>query len=175
MSTIPDLPIGSATSAQEWEAALSQRDRRSVIFHLLYLAESYDYTSSMESLADNLNRGFDLSIALQGPLVHVANAIVEKRNELDELYVPFLDNWRLDRLSVCTKLILRYAIWELSYTDTSPTIIINEAIELSKAYAEKDAYKFINGILDKFIKRKNIATEPAAAPVQVTEEIEENK
>lgn len=148
----------------EWEANLSQRDRRSVIFHLLYLADSYDYTLSMQALADNLNRGFDLSISLDGPLVSVAQAVVNNRDALDTLYQPFLANWRLERLSICTKLILRYAVWELLNTDTNPTIVINEAIELAKCYAEKDAYKLINGILDQIVKQKKPA---------VTEEVVE--
>jgi N utilization substance protein B len=43
-------------------------------------------------------------------------------------------------------------------TDTSPTIIINEAVELAKCFAEKDAYKFVNGILDEALKKygKNV-------------------
>jgi N utilization substance protein B len=44
------------------------------------------------------------------------------------------------------------ASWELLETDTPSTIVINEAIELAKAFSEKDAYKFINGVLDQAVK-----------------------
>ena len=132
---------------------LSQRDKRSLVFHLLYAAESNDYQVSIESLVDNLNRGFDLDIPFDSNLVKTAHAVIENRDALDEHYKPLLTNWRFDRIGVPTKLILRYAIWELLNTDTPSTIIINEAIELAKAFGEKDSYKFINGILDQMVKQ----------------------
>jgi N utilization substance protein B len=133
--------------------ALSQRDKRSLLFHLLYAAESYEYQTSIESLVDNLNRGFDFDIPMDSELVATATAIIEQRDTLDEQYKPLLTNWRFDRLGVPTKLILRYAIWELLNTNTAHTVIINEAIELAKSFGEKDSYKFINGILDEMIKK----------------------
>lgn len=139
-------------NSTEWLESLSQRDKRSLIFHLLYAAESNDYQASINSLVDNLNRGFDLEIPLDSKIVTTATAVINNRNALDEVYKPFLANWRLERIGVCTKLILRYAIWELNNTSTAPTIIINEAIELAKCFAEKDSYKFINGILDEIVK-----------------------
>ena len=50
------------------------------------------------------------------------------------------------------KLILRLALWELLHTDTDPVVIINEAVELAQCFAEQDAYKFINGVLDSYRK-----------------------
>jgi N utilization substance protein B len=73
--------------------------------------------------------------------------------------MPFLHNWRFDRIGCCTKLILRFAMWELFYTDTPDSIVINEAVELAKCFSEKDAYKFINGILDEAIKSKAVKKE----------------
>lgn len=145
----------SVEVSQEHEkkfADLSQREKRSLIFHLLYVAESFDYQISLEAMVDDFNRGFNLDIPFDSDVVTTARAIIESRDALDEAYKPFLSNWRFDRLGVCTKLILRYALWELLNTDTLPTIIINEAIELAKCFAEKDAYKFINGVLDKAVK-----------------------
>jgi len=45
--------------------------------------------------------------------------------------------------------------WELLFTDTPTSIIINEAIELAKDFAEKDAYKFVNGLLDKVASKRD--------------------
>lgn len=132
---------------------LSQRDKRSLLFHLLYAAESFDYAVSLESLVHNFNRGFNLDVPVESDVVEIANTLITRRDELDEIYKPLLSNWRFDRVGVCTKLILRYAIWELLYTDVAPIIVINEAIELAKCFAEKDAYKFINGVLDEALKK----------------------
>jgi transcription antitermination protein NusB len=138
--------------ASDWLNSLSQRDKRSLVFHLLYAAEGCDYQASLESLVDNLNKGFDLDIPFNSPMLRSVQEIIDHREALDQVYRPYLSNWRIERIGVCTKLILRYAIWELLNTKTTPTIIINEAIELAKCFAEKDAYKFVNGILDEIAK-----------------------
>jgi transcription antitermination factor NusB len=131
---------------------LSRRDIRSLIFHFLYAAESFDYTESLGAIVDNFNRGFDMDVPIDSEAVNIARAVIEKRDELDDIYTALLTNWRFERIGVSTKLILRLAIWELKNTDTDPRIIINESIELAKCFAEKDAFRFINGILDKVLK-----------------------
>jgi N utilization substance protein B len=133
---------------------LSRRDVRSLIFHLLYAMEGFEYQISFDSLVDNFNRGFNLSIPPDSQVYTSSQAIIDSREHLDVVIIPLLANWRFERVGVCTKLILRFAIWELENTDTPSTIVINEAIELAKCFAEKDAYKFINGILDKLVKIK---------------------
>ena len=131
---------------------LSRRDVRSLVFHLLYAAEAFDYQESLQSLVDNFNRGFDLDIPFDSELVTVAGAIINSREELQKMYEPYLSNWRVERVSVCTKLILLFGIWELKNTTTDTRIVINEAIELAKCFAEEDSYRFVNGILDSIAK-----------------------
>ncbi len=131
---------------------LSRRDVRSLIFHLLYTAESFDYQEPLQSIVDNYNRGFNLDIPFDSELVAVTNSIIYDRDELEKMYGAYLSNWRIDRVSVCTKLILVFGIWELKNTETDARIIINEAIELAKCFAEEDAYRFVNGILDSIAK-----------------------
>ncbi len=133
--------------------AISRRDFRSLIFHFLYAMESYDYTISLQELITTYNREFDLDIPLDGEIFTTVNAVVNLRAELDKKIEPLLDNWRIERLGTCTLLVLRLAIWEFLYTDTPSTIIINEGIELAKCFSERDAYKFVNGILDEGAKK----------------------
>ena len=134
-------------------ATPSRRDFRSLVFHLLYAMDSYDYTVSLEEIIRAYNQEFETNIPLQGEIVDVVTSVVEKRNDLDVQIQPLLDNWRRERLGTCTLLVLRLAIWELLYTDTPSTIVINEGIELAKCFSERDAYKFVNGILDEGAKR----------------------
>ena len=129
-----------------------RRKLRSIIFHLLYAAEACEYEESLEAIADNFNRGFGLEIAREDEAFTIAQAVIEARDALDETYIPFLENWRFERVSDVTKLILRFSVWELLNTDTSLRIVINEAVELAKCFAEDDAYRFINGILDRVAK-----------------------
>lgn len=136
--------------------SLSFRDQRSLIFHLLYAADSFDYESSIESIADTFGKNYNIHISLSSDVFVEAKSIVEQRNDLDEKIQPLLDNWRFDRLGTATRLILRQSSWELLNTQNNAALIINEAIELAKSFAEKDAYKFINGILDQFVTRYQI-------------------
>lgn len=131
---------------------LSRRDVRSLVFHFLYAAEAFEYEESLQSIIDSFNRGFDLNVPLDGELFSIVNSVINSRHELEKVYEPYLANWRTERVSVCTKLILLFAIWELKNTDTDSRIIINEAIELAKCFAEEDAYRFVNGILDPVSK-----------------------
>ena len=131
---------------------LSRREIRSVIFHLLYAMETFDYEVSMGQIVDSFNRGFSLDIPFDSEACKVAQAVIDAREKLDEVIKPLLINWRFDRIGVCTKLILRLAVWELLNTEEPHNIIINEAIELAKCFSETDAYKFINGILDEAVK-----------------------
>jgi len=130
----------------------SRREVRSLIFHLVYAMEGFDYNVSLESIIDTFNRGFELTIPLKGEICSVAQGVIDQREELDKTIKPLLANWRLERIGLCTKLVLRMAIWELQNLDTAPSIVINEAIELAKCFSEKDAYRFVNGVLDEYCK-----------------------
>jgi N utilization substance protein B len=132
----------------------SQRDLRSLAFHLIYAMEQFDYEVSLASVVDNFRRGFLIDIPDDSLAIELAKEVIAKKDELDKQIEPHLKNWKLERLGLCTKLILRLAIHELSMPGAIPNIILNEAIELSKGFAEKDAYKFVNGVLDEIVKAK---------------------
>jgi N utilization substance protein B len=132
---------------------LNQRDRRSLVFHLLYAADAFDYDVSTESLIERFAHGYDCVIDRNAQVFHMANEVIENRLVLDQQILPLLENWKFDRLSVATRLILRYAIWEFTCTDTPSMVVINEAVELAQCFAEKDAYRFVNGLLDEWRKR----------------------
>lgn len=131
------------------EVIQSRRKFRSLLFHILYAADALNYEVSAEEVATKLNREYETDIDLNGSMVQTVAGIVQQRTNLDQTLIPYLQNWRFERIGKCTLLVLRYAIWEILNTDTAHTIIINEAVELAKCFSEKDAYKFVNGILDR--------------------------
>lgn len=73
---------------------------------------------------------------------------------IDELIVLQAENWRMERLAVIDRAILRLAIHELKTTDTPPKVILNEAVELAKKFSSEDASAFVNGILDAIRKSR---------------------
>ena len=59
--------------------------------------------------------------------------------------------------------ILRLAVWELTNADTPPKVVIDEAIELSKAFSTEQSPAFINGVLDAVLKEHStVVKEPEA-------------
>jgi len=67
---------------------------------------------------------------------------------LDELIVAHAENWRLERIALIDRAILRLAAYELRSTKTPPKVVLNEALELAKTFSSEDSVGFINGILD---------------------------
>jgi N utilization substance protein B len=58
-------------------------------------------------------------------------------------------HWRLERMAVIDRLILRMAVYEFTCRpDTPRTVVIDEAIELARTFSEQDAVRFVNGVLD---------------------------
>lgn len=138
------------------------RDVRSFAFHILYAAESFDYAISVDEIVQNFRDGYNVEIEDDSKAILMAFNTIQDRQNLDEIIKPLLKNWKIDRLGVCTLLILRMAIWEIQQKLLPPSIIINEAIELAKSFAEKDSYKFVNGILDEVCKNLNITDQDEA-------------
>ena len=141
---------------------LSRRDFRALVINILYAADANDYQLSLPDIVQSFNSDFSLDIPLDSRLVKVCNGVIEQRAALDELIKPLLNNWRFERISICTKLILRLAFWELMHTDVPTSIIINEAIELAKSFSEEGAAKFVNGIIDEATKKYPRPIEPSA-------------
>lgn len=137
----------------------TRRDERFVAFNLLYAIDRFDYTISLEKALERFNLGFNLRLKEDSYARELVIGAVDNRDKLDELMVPLLENWKLERLGCATKLILRMALWELLEKKIMPSVVINEAIELAKLFAEKDAYKFVNGLLDRFCKKQGIVVE----------------
>ena len=65
-------------------------------------------------------------------------------------------------MSRVTKSVLRLAVYETTFTDTPPKVLINEAVELAKKYGEDKADKFINGILNSFARDEGLLSDGAA-------------
>jgi transcription antitermination protein NusB len=69
-------------------------------------------------------------------------------DELDALIVEHAQNWRLERLAIIDRAVLRLAIYELRVKETPPKVVLNEAVELAKKFSSEHAGAFVNGILD---------------------------
>ena len=98
-------------------------------------------------LTENTKRRFDIKY-FQSLFRGVTTSVAE----LDLAIEPHVDR-PLEEIDQVEKAILRLAIYELSHNQDVPyKVVINEAIELGKAFGADDSHKFINGVLDKAVK-----------------------
>lgn len=75
--------------------------------------------------------------------------------KLDEELSLQTAHWRLERLAAVDRNILRLALFELTHVpDTPPAVVIDEAIEIAKKYGAEESGRFVNGVLDGFVKRR---------------------
>lgn len=76
--------------------------------------------------------------------------------EIDALLTSHAHNWRLERMAVIDRLVLRLAAFELRSEHGTPAkVIINEAIELARTFSGEEAVPFVNGVLDAVRKDLN--------------------
>lgn len=73
---------------------------------------------------------------------------------LDERIAGAAENWRVERMAVLDRLVMRLAIHELlAHPGTPPRVVIDQAIELARRYSGEEAAKFVNGVLDGAFRR----------------------
>ncbi len=91
----------------------------------------------------------ELGDELRGFATTLATGVAGTVAEIDPMITEAAENWRIERMNVLDRLILRLAIYEfLHEPDTPAKVIINEALELARTFSTDDSVRFINGILD---------------------------
>jgi transcription antitermination factor NusB len=84
-------------------------------------------------------------------LQHLVREVGSHLEELDALIVRYSEHWRLERMTIVDRNILRLAAFELLFKKgrVPPKVVINEALELAKRFGSQDSGAFVNGILDQ--------------------------
>ena len=78
---------------------------------------------------------------------------IEHVEKIDELIRRHAEHWRLDRMTVVDRNILRLATQEFLYDSETPkSVVINEAIEIARRFGAEESPQFINGVLDSIKK-----------------------
>lgn len=143
----------------------TKREAREFCLQFLYhfqLAVFQDQKRVMESseLFERIQEfketlGVTLDSESEAYVTSVVKGILKHHEELEEILVKYLKNWKLSRISKIEHTIFMLAIYELKYTPEVPgKVVINEAIELGKKYSTKESAGFLNGILDNVFKQE---------------------
>jgi transcription antitermination protein NusB len=79
----------------------------------------------------------------------LASGVAAHTAQLDPLIVDAAEHWRIERMNVMDRLILRLGVYEfLHVPDTPAKVVINEALELGRTFSADESVRFLNGILD---------------------------
>jgi N utilization substance protein B len=131
----------------------SRRKARECALQMLFAAD----VSKMR--ADDLVRTYwaelgdaDVEEPAREFATRLATGTLARLQELDERIKSRAEHWRISRMAVVDRNILRLAVYEFMHEPTPRTVAINEALEIARRFSTYEATQFINGILDA-IKR----------------------
>lgn len=140
-----------APSASTQPAPESRHRAREAAIQMLYQWEvgRASMVEVRRTFWANAPEGAPLSDEQRAFATSLATGTVEHVASLDPLIVDAAEHWRIERMNVLDRLILRLAVYEFLHEPETPgKVIINEALELARSFSADDSVRFINGILD---------------------------
>lgn len=135
----------------------SRHSARSLALQELYsesVLENVDGNASKDLfsfLTDEEKKQYDEAIILYA--TYLVEIVKENKNDIDAKILTYSRGRSLDRISLVDLSILRLSIATLLFDkSTHPNIVIDEAVKLSREFSNEVSYRFINGVLDAFVK-----------------------
>lgn len=128
-----------------------RRRAREIVLQALYEAE-FSERSTHDIIEEQIGRR-----APSDETAQYARALfvktMEKKADLDGVIQSLLENWDPSRVSLVDRNILRFALAEVLYfPDVPARVIIDEAIEVAHRFSSEEAGRFVNGLVDRFVK-----------------------
>lgn len=116
---------------------------------------------ALDAIAEAFWEEQQVAPEVRGFAERLVRGVVEGRAELDLRISNCSERWRLDRMAVVDRNILRLAAFEMSELDGEPVtpaaVVIDEAIEIAKRFSSAESARFINGVLDELRLRGEAA------------------
>ena len=129
----------SGTRRKAREAALQMTFAADVI-HVESDVITRDYWNELgEASTDEKTREFANNL-VSGALANL--------QAIDDKIKTRAEHWRIERMAIVDRNVLRLAVYEFLFEDTPHTVVINEALEIARRFSTFEATQFINGILD---------------------------
>lgn len=132
--------------------ARRRRDRsrsRAWFLQVHYRWEALGHSTSLDEVLAVTMAERTVAPARVRYLQRLVSAFAENRDRVEEMIAACMDNWRLERLSVMDRGILRLGATEIvCLTDLPGKVAIQEAVRLAERYGGTDSPRFVNGVLD---------------------------
>ena len=129
----------------------SRHRSREQALQILYLCDMRQgaVEESLDAFYHSLGSGDDEPAPVPDPFTdQLVRGAFEQRDEIDRVIQAHSENWRLDRMPVVDRNILRLAVYELMRQKTPHAVVIDEALELARRFSNEESVAFVNGVLD---------------------------
>lgn len=118
----------------------------------------FDLTSV---LARNIAR-YETMVDDKAFIDRLVHGVTKYEKALDTALQPIAPEWPIDQIARMDRVILRIGLYELTYQKDVPSkVVINEAVELAKAFGSENSSKFVNGVLGTALRNTEGTSEPA--------------
>lgn len=108
-----------------------------------------------EVLERNIRR-YQGTVDDQAFISDLVAGVDKHQSELDAELQPIAPEWPIDQIARMDRIVLRMGLWELKHSKSvPPKVVINEAVELAKAFGGDNSSKFINGVLGTILKQQD--------------------
>ncbi len=113
-----------------------------------------DKTLDVKEVIDRNISRYKAASKDSGFIAEYANGLLSKADELDARIQPLASEWPLEQIARIDHVLLQMGAYELMYygDDVPPKVVINEAVELAKAFGGDNSSRFINGVLGTLLK-----------------------
>ena len=113
-------------------------------------------------LARNIAR-YEETIEDKAFIESLVRGVDQKQTELDDIIRPVAPEWPIEQIARMDRAILRIGVYELVFEEgVPPKVVINEAVELAKAFGGDNSSKFINGVLGTVLRAQEEQTPKTA-------------
>ena len=129
----------SSTRRKARECALQMLFASDVVADQAYFATSDYWKELGETTVDEKTRAFADDLV---------NGTLREIETIDSRIRTRAEHWRIERMAIVDRNILRLSVYEFLFKDTPHTVVINEALEIARRFSSFESTQFINGILD---------------------------
>lgn len=120
-----------------------------------------DAFSLKDVLERNIKRYADM-VDDRAFIEELVKGVDKNKSELDKLLQPIAPEWPIEQIARMDRIVLRIGAYELVHgNDVPPKVVINEAVELAKAFGGENSSKFINGVLGTLLRQREGDEKPA--------------
>lgn len=112
-----------------------------------------DGEADIQEIFERVAQNFDLPVGARDFALELAAGTASELSDIDDLLAANAINWKLSRMALVDRNVLRLGIYELTRTDTPVSVILDEAIQLARRFGGESSPGFVNGVLDAVAKQ----------------------